>query len=342
MDDGGVTRHGPGILDFAPMPGRVLITGGSGFIGTNLVERFRTEADAVLSLDERPPQHPEHAALWHRVDPLDARQVEREFEEFAPTHVLHFGARTDLDGTRLLDYDLNLRGVTRVIEAVRRTPSIERVMFASSRMVCRIDHRPSAPDEYSPPNPYGESKMVGELLVREARLECPWLIVRPTSIWGPWFGVPYKTFFMSIAAGRYVNVRGQVVDKSFGYVGNTVHEVVRLLAAPADQVTGRMFYLADYPPINVGEMAEYIRGRIGAPALRTVPRPVLEPLAKGGDVLKRLGWRNPPLTTFRLDNLVTEMVFDLSATREIAGDLPYTMQAGVDLTVDWLRARGEV
>jgi nucleoside-diphosphate-sugar epimerase len=216
------------------------------------------------------------------------------------------------------------------------------VIFASSRMVCRIDHRPSGPDEYSPPNPYGESKMVGELLVRQARLECPWLIVRPTSIWGPWFGVPYKTFFLTIARGRYVNVRGQVVDKSFGFVGNSVHQIERLLAAPAQQVSGRTFYLADYPPINVGEMAERIRGRLGAPPLRSVPRPVLEPLAKGGDVLKRLGWRDPPLTTFRLDNLVTEMVFDLGPLRDVVGELPYTMEQGVDLTVEWLKARGEV
>ena len=324
------------------MARRILITGGSGFIGTNLVERMRERSDAVLSLDPRSPQNPDHRDLWRVLDPLDAEQVRAEFAAFRPTEVLHLGARTDLDGTRLLDYDLNLRGVTNVIDAVRRTESVERVLFASSRMVCRIDHRPSADDEYSPPNPYGESKMVGELLVRESGLETPWLLARPTSIWGPWFDVPYKTFFLSIARGRYVNVRGQVVDKSFGYVGNSVHQIERLMAAPAEDVRGRTFYLADYPPINVGTMAEYIRGRIGAPALRTVPRPVLEPAAKAGDVLKRLGWRNPPLTTFRLDNLVTEMVFDLSATQAIAGDLPYTMEEGVDVTVDWLRARGEV
>ena len=69
---------------------------------------------------------------------------------------------------------------------------------------------------------------------------------------------------------------------------------------------------------------------------------MLEPAAKAGDLLKRLGWRNPPLTSFRLDNLVTEMVFDLTPIREIAGDLPYSMTEGIDLTVEWLRARGEV
>ena len=184
--------------------------------------------------------------------------------------------------------------------------------------------------------------MVGELLVREAKLPCTWTIVRPTSIWGPWFDIPYKTFFLSIARGRYMHVRGQIVDKSFGFVGNSVHQIDRLLAAPAETVTGRTFYLADYPPINVGEMAEEIRRRIDAPAVRSVPRALLEPAARAGDLLQRLGWTEPPLTSFRLQNLVTEMVYDLTAIREIAGELPYSLAQGIDLTVEWLRGRGEI
>jgi nucleoside-diphosphate-sugar epimerase len=323
-------------------PRRIVVTGGSGFIGTNLVEHYRAMGEAVLSLDPRPPRHPAHRALWRRVDPVDGQALERHFTEFGPTHVLHFGARTDLDGKRLLDYDANIRGVTAVIDALRGTPSLERVVFASSRMVCRIDHRPSGPEDYSPPNPYGESKLVGELLVRRAGLDVPWAIVRPTSIWGPWFDVPYKTFFLSVARGRYVHVRGGAVDKSFGFVGNSVHQLDRVLAAPAERIAGRTFYLADDPPINVGDMAERIRRRVGARPLRTVPRGILEPIAKAGDVLRRAGWRNPPLTTFRLDNLVTEMVYDLTPINEIAGELPYTLDDGIDLTVEWMRANGDV
>jgi GlcNAc-P-P-Und epimerase len=46
---------------------------------------------------------------------------------------------------------------------------------------------------------------------------------------------------------------------------------------------------------------------------------------------------NAPLTSFRLNNLLTETVLDLGMTETICGPLPYTPQEGVRLTVEWLR-----
>ena len=323
---------------------RLLITGGSGFIGTNLVQHYLERGSQVVSTDPAPPRNPDpaHRAVWRKLDPLDAEGLRAVIAELQPTAVLHMGARTDLDGADLAAYASNTEGVRVMVDALRDAPSVQRVIFASSRMVCDIAYKPTGETDWCPPNPYGESKVVGEQIVRAADLSVPWTLVRPTSIWGEWFDIPYKTFFLQVAAGRYVNVRGHVVDKSFGYVGNTVHEIDRMLHAPAEQVHRRMLDLADYPPINVGEMAERIRAEIGARPIRTLPFAALKPPALVGDALKRAGWRNPPLTSFRLDNLITEMVFDLSATEAIAGELPYTMEEGVRRTVTWMREHGEL
>jgi nucleoside-diphosphate-sugar epimerase len=321
---------------------RLLVTGGSGFIGTNLVEHYRARGSTVVNVDPAPPRNPAHRDVWTRFDPLDGEALRAAIAELRPTAVLHMGARTDLDGADLAAYAANTEGVRVMVDALRDAPSVQRVIFASSRMVCHIAYRPKHETDWCPPNPYGESKVVGEQIVRAADLPVPWTLVRPTSIWGEWFDVPYKTFFLQVAAGRYVNVRGHVVDKSFGYVGNTVHEIDRMLHAPAEQVHRRTLYLADYPPINVAEMAERIRAELGARPIRTLPLAALKPPALVGDALRKLGWRNPPLTSFRLANLITEMVFDLDATQAIAGELPYTMEEGVRRTVKWMREAGEV
>src|SRR5206468_416100 len=145
------------------------------------------------------------------------------------------------------------------------------------------------------------SKVVGERLVRERSPSYSWLIVRPTSIWGPWFDVPYKTFFRAVARNRYMHVKGHDVAKSFGFVGNSVHELGRLLTTDDPRAEGATLYLADYPPIRVHDLAERIRSALGARPIGTVRMPVLRPVALAGDVLQKAGWRTPPLPTFSLN-----------------------------------------
>jgi hypothetical protein len=60
-------------------------------------------------------------------------------------------------------------------------------------------------------------------------------------------------------------------------------------------------------------------------------------LAAAGDLSKRLGVRNPPLTSFRLNNLLTNAVFDMSPIQSLSGECPYTLEAGVRITVEWMR-----
>ena len=291
-----------------------------------------------------PPRKHQHASLWRQVDICNSEALAEAVRQFSPEVVLHFGARTDLEGRRIGDYEANIKGVEALIASLSVLPALKRVVFASSRLVCRIGYQPLHEADYCPSTPYGESKVIGEQLVRSrtASIPAPWLIVRPTSIWGPWFEEPYKTFFMSVIKGRYVHPGKEPIYKSFGYVGNTVHQIQRLLEAPAADVSERTFYLADYPPIEVGRLAEAIQQAAGTARIRRVPPGVLRLAAGVGDVLKYLGMQNPPLTSFRLDNLLTPMVHDLESLSRIVGDLPYSMEEGVRHTVDWLRSRGEI
>lgn len=323
---------------------RIVVTGGSGFIGTNLIEHFLAGECEVLNLDIAPPRNREHARYWRHLDLRDAAGVNDVMQGFDPNFILHMGARTDLDGRGLSDYSANTVGVENLIAATDGMKSLQRIVFASSRLVCRIGYQPSNDRDYCPTTPYGESKVVGEQIVRAAagRIPCPWVIVRPTSIWGPWFDVPYKTFFLVIAKGRYFHPGHAQVPKSFGYVGNTIYELQRLLEVPAESISGKTFYLADYPPIEVAKMADSIQHELGVAPIRRVGVAGLRAVARTCDVLKWFGWRHPPLTTFRLNNLLTPMVHDLEPLRKIAGELPYSMEDGVHLTASWLKSQGEV
>lgn len=317
-----------------PAESRLLITGGSGFIGTNLVEHHRLAGHAVCSLDNNPPRNPEHAECWQRVDLTDRDAVVAAASEFAPTHILHFGARTDLAGKRVDDYAANTVGTQNVIEAADSVPTLKRVIFASSMLVCRFGYIPSGPQDFNPSTPYGESKVAGERIIQNDPPRAPWLIVRPTSIWGPWFGPPYRDFFAAVAAGRYVHPGRGGAMQTFGYVGNAVHCVDRLLAG--EQVQGETLYLGDWPALNLRRWADLIAVAAGRKPPRTVPLALLRAAALAGDAIERIRPGAAPLTSFRLGNMTQNNQLDLTNLRMAVGEeLPFSIEEGVQRTVAW-------
>ncbi len=322
-----------------PEAARILVTGGSGFIGTNLVSAYRGAGVTVRNGDCAAPRNTDDSDAWSPVDITRIGNLRDVFSEVRPTHVFHLAARTDLDGRDVSDYPANTTGVANLITVLAEaSPPVHRVVIASSRLVCRVGYQPKSDEDYCPTTAYGASKIETERLVRGA-MDLPWVLVRPTSIWGPWFDTPYRDFFLSVARGRYVHPSGKRIPKSFGFVGNTTWQLHRLMTAPGAEVLGRMFFLADYPPIEVRDFADRISAALGRRSAMAVPLPVLSALAGVGDALERAGHR-APLTSFRLANLLTPMVYDVSPLSMATGTPPFDLDEGVTITVDWMRREG--
>jgi nucleoside-diphosphate-sugar epimerase len=319
---------------------RILVTGGSGFIGTNFVEFCLKRGDEVLNLDIKEPRNPALVNTAKKVDILDAKQLKEAVRSFHPEYIFHLAARTDLDGKSVDDYKANTIGVKNLVEAAACVASIKRVVFASSMYVCRLGYIPRHDSDYCPNTYYGESKVLGERIIREhAGDSLVWVIVRPTSIWGPWFDVPYKAFFATVKNGLYFHPRGHQVKRSYGFVLNVVSQLAGLISprVEAHQVHAKMFYLADYQPVDVRQWADTIAVAFGKGKTHEAPLFLMRMIAAGGDLLKRLGVRNPPLTSFRLNNLLTSAVFDMNPMRSLCGESPYTLEAGVRITAEWMR-----
>jgi nucleoside-diphosphate-sugar epimerase len=319
---------------------KILVTGGSGFIGTNLVEFCLKRGDDVVNLDLEEPRNPSLVDTAEKVDILNAVQLKEAVWSFHPEYIFHLAARTDLEGGSIDDYEANTIGVKNLIEAASGVVGIKRVVFASSMYVCRPGYIPRNDSDYCPHTYYGESKVLGEKIVREyAGDSFVWTIVRPTSIWGPWFDVPYNGFFSAVKKGLYFHPRGREVKRTYGFVLNVVSQLAGLISphVEARQVHTKMFYVADYQPVDVRQWADTIAAAFGGSRTHEAPLVLLRLIAAGGDVVKRLGVRNPPLTSSRLKNLLTSAVFDLNPTRSLCGESPYTLEAGVRITVEWMR-----
>ena len=316
---------------------RFFVTGGSGFIGTNLVRSLLDNGHQVLNVDISPPRDPSLNAVWVEGDVRHRHTLSARVKDFRPQFIIHLASRTDLNGRNLADYAANYQGVENIIAAIMSVDTVDRVIFTSSQLVCRTGYIPQGDTDYRPNTLYGESKVMGEKIVREHADHLPaWAIIRPTSIWGPWFDTPYKEFFLSILNAYYVHPRGRRIHKSYGFVGNTVHMIESLITCDPSLMHGRTMYIADYPPLELKHWADQIAVISGKRPPLQVPYALFKMAALFGDLLKKLGWKEPPLTSFRLFNLVSEMVYDTSPIEHICGPLPYSNEEGIKKTIDWL------
>lgn len=323
---------------------KILVTGGSGFIGTNMIDRLLAEGITdILNIDIKAPRKVEQAKYWRQCDILDLAGLTKEIQQFQPQLVVHLAAKTGLTRANLDCYAENTTGVSNLIAALKATPSVKRVIFTSTLLVCQMGYIPKHDTDYKPSTLYGESKMIGEKIVREQKeLSFDWTIIRPISIWGPWGEEPYINFFRSIKQGWYFHIGSGHYKRSLGYVENAVYAIFKLLTAPGQAVARQTFYLADYEPADLYDMANEIRNQLKARRIFHLPLLPIKVLAWVGDILRKRGWENVPLQSFRLKNILTEYVFDMTKLKKVAGPLPFTLPEGVAETIACLRAANKL
>lgn len=315
----------------------MIVTGGSGFLGTNLMEKLINDGFEVLNVDLRPPRNKSLLENWVQGDICDADGIRRTVKQFGPDIIVHMAARTDLNGQTLSEYDANIGGLGNIISCCNENINIQRVIFFSSMLVCKLGYQPENELDFCPTTLYGESKVIGEKLVRDKiRTDIEWSILRPTSIWGPWFDVPYRIFFDTVRSGVFMMPMRLKVYRSYGFVLNSVEQIMVLVNTCNKDMLYRVHYLADHEPIELSDWASTIIEYSGRGNFYRVPMFFLSLAAAAGDFLKALGVKSPPLTTFRLRNMTTDALYDVESWRQAGLKQKYSMSQGVRITINWM------
>ena len=318
---------------------RIFVTGGSGFIGTNLVAVLRARGDTVLDYSLTEPLNPAHRDLWRAGDLLDGASLSAALAGFAPDAVIHLAARADCVETTTVEegYRANTEGTANLLAAVRAAPSVQRAVITSSQFVCGPGRLPQGDEDYFPHTVYGHSKVQTERLTRAAGLPCTWSLIRPVNIWGPWHQRYAHEFWRVAARGLYVHPAGAPVRRTYGYVGNVVAQILRLLELPAGTVHGRTFYVGD-PADDIYRWADGFCRALRGRAAPRIPRPLLRVAGLAGDAIGALTGRPFVITSSRVRSMVTDYLTPIDASLAVLGRGPFTLEQGIRETVAWLRS----
>ena len=319
---------------------KILITGGSGFIGSHLIRRLVASGTELRNIDVKSPHNGSHHAYWLNCSLLDAQKLRAEITSFQPTHVVHLAADANMEGRSIEDYPVNVQGVTNLIEAIRQTRSVVRVIVTSSQHV----RRPGSKDtedmrEYAPHMAYGESKVVTEELTKAADLPCCWTIIRPTNVWG--MGHPYlvEGLWRLIYRGVYVHPSVDDVVRGYGFVDNVCWQIESLLTVPEQLISRRVFYVGDRNERQSDWINAFGVGLTGK-KVRHVPRSVIRMLAWVGDAAQRFEV-NFPMHSARFYNLTTDNTVPMMPIHELLGEPPRPWRDAVVATCSELKRHYE-
>lgn len=314
---------------------KILITGASGFIGTNLMEAFLSKGYEVINVDWKEPKIPERKNLWWNVDITKYEPFEKAVMNFEPDYIVHLAARTDLDGKMLEDYDANITGVENMLKIVHKLPNLKKIIITSSKFVTRNGYKIKNQHDFCPHTIYGESKVETEIHVWRDEPHCDWCIIRPTSIWGPWFGVPYRNFFDIVMKHMYFHIGHIKCHKTYGYIGNAVYQIEQLLFNETPEKSNKVFYIGDEPAYEINEWGDEIAAELGF-KVPTMPVWFVKCLAQFGDFLNLFGIHFP-MQSFRYGNMTNDGTNDMSNTYKIAPEMPYTRLEGTKATIAWIK-----
>lgn len=293
---------------------KIIVTGGSGFIGTNLISLLESKGHEILNIDILAPRNVMQNKFWQKVDICDFENFKIAIIDFKPDYIIHLAARTDLDENKEINgYSANIKGVRNLMDICSDLSHIKRLVIASSMLVCKLGYVPENGNDYCPTTLYGESKVQTEKIVKEYS-NLDWILVRPTSIWGPWFGAPYNSFFKLVMSGRYVNLKpAHAATKTYGYVHNTCLQILSLVFNDKDSVKHDYFYLGDNTPINISAWADIISNISRGSKVLSIPSWLLKIAGKIGDFIISLGLKFP-MSSFRYKNMTTNHLIDLTKT----------------------------
>ena len=316
--------------------GMILITGGSGFIGTNLQELFIDLGYSFVNFDKNEPTKKDHLQYWFKGDIMNLSDLSIVFSKYSPSVVIHLAAVTDTASDNLDDYKENTIGTKNVIDEILKHPNLERCIITSTQYVYKSLKKPfpSSDEEYVPHTTYGISKKETEEIVRNSPLECCWTIVRPTNVWGPWHMRYPEQLWKFMDKGWYIHPTKRSVIRTYAYVKNLTHQLNGILNAKPDIVNKQTFYLGDLPVDSNIWLSEWIL-QLKGQKLRYVFPFVMRSAAIIGDILRKMGIKFP-MYSVRYKNMLEDYYAPTNVTIRLFGLYNNDLTSNVKETIGWL------
>ena len=280
----------------------ILITGSSGFIGTNVTQYFVNKGEQVVGIDLAKPceDFPTNLFTFHKCDLTDRDAVLKAFEKFSPKNVIHLAFvthRKDIYGEFFDDAKITLN----MLDAASKN-HVDRFLLMSSSTVYglrTVDTALNEEEKLTPKDPkgtYGRAKLMAELMARQyfEAENLPVTVFRGFEIYGPILTIPSIVRILLDRAVKREPMKLFCYGKQktdFTYVEDLARAIELVLSTP--KTIGDTLNVGSGKAYTFEEFANTISQLLPAKVELLPPRPNEKPfyLFSNIEKLKALGFK---------------------------------------------------
>ena len=248
---------------------KVIITGGAGFIGSHIADRFHEDGFKVKIIDDLSTGKRENCKKYEFVkcSITDLKKLMKEFK--GADYVIHNAAKifvTESMKKPLLYKKINEQGTFNVLKAAKEN-NVKKVIFASSAAVYGSTKPPLKENsKLNPLSVYAQNKIRGEKICRNFK-GVETVSLRYFNVFGPRqnvksaYAAVIPIFISSFNGKKPVTIYGDGKQtRDFIYVKNVAE--ANLMAAKSEKANGKVLNIASGKPMTILELARKISPKI--------------------------------------------------------------------------------
>ncbi len=310
---------------------KLILIGGSGFVGTRLIDLIGSEN--CLNIDKR------HSSKYDQITTIfDIRDnyLEDVLPEDAETIILLAAEHRDDVTPVSLYFDVNVEGTRKVLEAMDKR-FIKNIIFTSSAAVYGLNkNNPDENFDLDPWSQYGKSKYLAENLLIDWQKKDPQnrslTIVRSAVIFGENNRGNVYNLLQQIASGKFLMIGEGNNKKSMGYVGNVAAFICYCSERIAPGFT--IINYADKPDLSMNELILQVEMSLNK---RLLPLHIPFWMGQIGgicfDLISVITRVKFPITAERIKKFCATTQLDASKAHNNGFKIPYTLSEGLDRTL---------
>jgi len=310
----------------------ILITGGSGFVGSNLINVL-SNSNSILNIDKK-------ESKWHKsISKILNINDEESLKgiQFQADTIIHLAAehRDDVR-PRSLYKEVNVEGTKNIIKFAENR-DINSIIFFSSVAVYGFAKRGTDENgKINPFNDYGSTKWLAEVELNKWYKKDPenrrLIVIRPTVIFGPRNRGNFYNLINQVASSKFIMVGKGMNYKSLAYIDNITDFVKKTLELDKGNYC---FNFIDKPESNMNKIMLFIYEALGKKKPKFyIPFFIAYTLAKLLDILSLVSNKKFSISSIRIKKFCSDTSFETSVSK-IGFQSKYSIEEAIKETINY-------